>query len=168
MRSLPIANAFRRPPASSCKGSSTGCFVLLVTESDCRRPRNVGVRQEDVRVSVRAVDIVFLWRLLVAPVRGVGVGGPGLWRLSRGPQPSAQLAERAAWLGCPRPSVWLTMLASRQRFAVGPVVRAALLRLASSFVSLGPVDARIVPRSQSPQTSPVTRAGNSGDKTRQA
>ena len=57
MRSLPIANAFRRPPASSCKGSSTGCFDRLVTESDCRRPRNVGVRQELVRVSVRAVDM---------------------------------------------------------------------------------------------------------------
>ena len=57
MRSLPIANAFRSPFASSCRGSSTLGFVRRVTESDCLKPLNVGVRQELVRVSVRAVDI---------------------------------------------------------------------------------------------------------------
>ena len=58
MRSLPICKAFLNPFASSCKGSSTLGFVRLVTESDCLKPLKVGVRHDDVRVSVRAVDIL--------------------------------------------------------------------------------------------------------------
>ena len=58
MRSLPICRAFLNPFASSCKGSSTLGFVRRVTESDWRRPLKVGVRQELVRVSVRAVDML--------------------------------------------------------------------------------------------------------------
>ena len=68
MRSLPICKAFLSPFASSCRGSSTLGFVLRVTESDCRRPRSVGVRHDDVRVSVRAVDMLSFG----VPVRGVG------------------------------------------------------------------------------------------------
>ena len=78
MRSLPICRAFLNPFASNCKGSSTLGFVLLVTESDCRRPRKVGVRQELVRVSVRAVDI-FLSFAGSPPSAASGVsGGPSL------------------------------------------------------------------------------------------
>jgi hypothetical protein len=82
MRSLPICRAFLKPFASSCKGSSTLGFVRRVTESDCRRPLRVGVRHDDVRVSVRAVDI--LSRRGVGRLR-IWVYGPAL--------PSAPLAE---------------------------------------------------------------------------
>ena len=102
MRSLPICKAFLSPFASSCKGSSTLGFVLRVTDSDCRKPLNVGVRHDDVRVSVRAVDIL-LW---VAPVRGVGRlrRTQSVLRCSGGPK-SYVLAFRLASVGSERTAV---------------------------------------------------------------
>ena len=152
MRSLPIAKAFLNPFASSCRGSSTLGFVRLVTESDCRRPRNVGVRQEDVRVSVRAVD-------MLAFFGGRGVGRLRIWVYSTA-QPSSPLAEGVEWLG------------SRLRLAVDRARRLCLAwvrrRLASMCETrfgqlplLHCVDReapqpRIDPPSQLPQTSPAT------------
>ena len=91
MRSLPICKAFLNPFASSCKGSSTLGFVRLETESDWRRPLRVGVRQELVRVSVRAVDI-FAGR--PRPRRRASAD-LGLWHTALG----SQLAEGVEWLG---------------------------------------------------------------------
>ena len=82
MRSLPICKAFLSPFASSCKGSSTLGFVLRVTESDWRRPLRGGVRHDDVRVSVRAVDI----------------GRLRIWVYGTA-QLSAPLAGRIEWCG---------------------------------------------------------------------
>ena len=82
MRSLPICSAFLNPFASSCRGSSTLGFVRRVTESDCLKPLNVGVRQELVRVSVRAVDI----------------GRLRIWVYGTA-QLSAPLAGRIEWCG---------------------------------------------------------------------
>ena len=153
MRSLPIAKAFLKPFASSCRGSSTGCFVLLVTESDCRRPRKVGVRQELVRVSVRAVDI-FLSFAGSPPSAASGVSG--------GPCLCAQVLRWAEELGAGFPAGfgWLGTHSSR---VVPPPRRASVASaregrfatetrsglLASSIRSL-----RIAPPSQSPQSPP--------------
>ena len=99
MRSLPICKAFLKPLASSCKGSSTLGFVLRVTESDCRRPRSVGVRQELVRVSVRAVDI-FLSFAGSPPSAASGVsGGPSLCSGAQVGPKSYVLAFRLASVG---------------------------------------------------------------------
>ena len=105
MRSLPIAKAFLSPFASSCKGSSTGCFVLLVTESDWRRPLKVGVRQELVRVSVRAVDI-FLSFAGSPPSAASGVsGGPSLCSGAQVGPKSYVLLLRLASVGSERTAV---------------------------------------------------------------
>ena len=99
MRSLPICRAFLNPFASSCKGSSTLGFVRRVTESDWRRPRSVGARQELVRVSVRAVDI-FLSFAGSPPSAASGVsGGPSL---CLGAQGRRVTCWNSGWLRLPR------------------------------------------------------------------
>lgn len=56
-----MARARRKPGASRLRGASTAGVGRRATVSDWRRPRRVGPRHEDVRVSVRAVDIVCGW-----------------------------------------------------------------------------------------------------------
>ena len=126
MRSLPIAKAFLKPFASNCKGSSTLGFVRLVTESDWRRPRSVGVRQELVRVSVRAVD---MWSCFFGslPSAASGVsGGPSLCSGAQVGPKSYVLAFRLASVGSERTAVvWFVLPAvprsrlpaGRERFA---------------------------------------------------
>ena len=129
IRSLPICRAFLNPFASSCKGSSTGCFVLLVTESDCRRPRKVGVRQELVRVSVRAVDICPSFWFRARPAASGVSGGPSLCSGAQVGPKSYVLELRLASVGSERTAVvWLcgprrASVASDGRAALPPETR---------------------------------------------
>ena len=173
MRSLPICRAFLNPFASNCKGSSTLGFVRRVTESDWRRPRKVGVRQELVRVSVRAVDMLsfffgFRWfpAIGVRDRRPLARPGPRRRRLRIGgraqhrSQPSAQLAERVQRLAFLRQLA--VDRAGRLCFAWASRRLASIAeRFGQLLVCLG-VDRgawlRIVVISQLPQSSPSTTA----------
>ena len=176
MRSLPICRAFLNPFASNCRGSSTLGFVRLVTVSDWRRPRNVGVRQDDVRVSVRAVDMLaffvgFRWfpaigargspqSTLRASLRLCLAGGQAQVLCSGGPK-SYVLELRLASVGSERTAVvWYVLPAVLSRVREQLCHRDAQLVWASSMSGCSQHSPQLIAEASPTTTAALIRRQN--------